>query len=92
MTQQCYIAACSLSLHKNYPHFKKHTGLVQDEAPETISIIKRDKNLPTFCLKMGYAVAQLAEAVLQTGRSRVRFSMVSLEFFLDIILQVELLL
>ena len=37
-----------------------------------------------------YAVAQLVEALRQVGRSRVRFPMVSLEFFIDIILPVAL--
>jgi hypothetical protein len=34
--------------------------------------------------KLGHAVAQLAEALVQAGRSRVRFPMVSLEFITDI--------
>ena len=38
----------------------------------------------------GHAVAQLVEAPLQVGRSRVRFPMVSLEFFIDIILPAAL--
>jgi len=38
------------------------------------------------------AVAQLVEALrYKTGRSQVRFPMVSLEFFIDIILQAPLL-
>ena len=41
---------------------------------------------------MGHAVAQLVEGTaLQVGRSRVRFPMVSLEFFIDIILPAALL-
>jgi hypothetical protein len=31
----------------------------------------------------GYAVAQLVDTLLKAGRSRVRFPMVSLEFFID---------
>jgi hypothetical protein len=33
----------------------------------------------------GHAVAQLVETPLQSGRSRIRFPIVSLEFFIDII-------
>jgi hypothetical protein len=43
-----------------------------------------------FCLYRGHAVAQLVEALLQAGRSQVRFPMVSLEFFIDIILPTAL--
>ena len=40
---------------------------------------------------MGYAVAQLVEALLlQAGRSRVRFPIVSLEFIIDTILPASL--
>jgi len=39
----------------------------------------------------GYVVAQVVEALhLQVGRLRVRFLMVSLEFFVDIILLASL--
>ena len=40
-------------------------------------------------LYVGHAVAQLVEA-LQVGRSRVRFPMLLLEFFIDIILPATL--
>ena len=44
------------------------------------------------CTHMGYAVAQLVgwNTVLKAGRSRVRFPMVSLEFFIDVILPAAL--
>jgi len=35
---------------------------------------------------MGHAVVQLVEALLQARRSRVQFLLVSLEFFIDVIL------
>ena len=45
------------------------------------------KNCVILFSVLGHAVAQLVEALrLQVGRSRVRFPMVSLEFFSDIIL------
>jgi hypothetical protein len=40
--------------------------------------------------RWGHALAQLFEALLRPGRSRVRFPMVSLEFFIDIILPAAL--
>ena len=43
------------------------------------------KNVFHFTL-MGHAVIQLVEALAQAGRSRAPFPMVSLEFFIDIII------
>ena len=58
--------------------------------------LKRNSNLHNtnrkknqYIIRKGQAVAQLVEA-LQVGMSRVRFPMVSLEFFIDIILLVAL--
>jgi hypothetical protein len=51
-----------------------------------------DHNLNYICLNWcwGRAVAHLVEALRYYGTSRVRFPMVSLEFFLDIIVSVAL--
>jgi hypothetical protein len=40
----------------------------------------------TSCMCWGYAVMQSVDAVLQDGRSRVRFLMGSLLFLIDLIL------
>jgi len=40
---------------------------------------------------LGHAVAQLVETALQAGRTRIRFPIVSLEFFIDTILPAALL-
>jgi hypothetical protein len=41
--------------------------------------------------KLGYEVTQLVEALIQAGMSRLQFLIVSLEFFIAIILSAALL-
>ena len=68
----------------------KHRLMLANQVRERhfVSTDEEQKFKNSFNSRPGHAVAQLAEALaLQAGRSRVRFPMVSLEFFIDTILQ-----
>jgi hypothetical protein len=65
---------CALSIHQK--ECRKSLGCAL-----YIGALYLPENTVYMCLYMGHEVAQLVEAVLQAGSSRVRFRTVSLECF-----------
>jgi hypothetical protein len=63
---------------------QKNCGLFDDRVPKYL-LKAHAFIMLLFRVITGHAVAQFVEALLQPGRSRVRFPMVSLEIFIDII-------